>query len=63
VISGWLRTLSADDRTYFVMRYWNGVPLKDIAKRFGITPDRLAQKMHRLRAGLKEALEKEDISL
>ncbi len=63
VISAWLRTLSDEDRTYFIMRYWNGIPLKDIAARSGIASDKLAQKMFRLRAGLKAALEKEDISL
>ena len=63
VISAWLRTLPDNDRMLFVIRYWNGVPLKDIAKRYGIEPNKLAQKMFRLRAGLKAALEKEDISL
>ena len=63
VISSWLRTLPGEDRTYFILRYWNGVPLKEIAARYGISPDNLAQKMSRLRAGLRAALEKEDISL
>ena len=63
IISGWLHTLSDEDRMYFVLRYWNGEPLKGIAGRFGISANTLAQKMHKLRLGLKSALEKEGIAL
>lgn len=63
VISRWLGTLSEDDRTVFIMRYWNGIPLKTIAARYGTDPDKLAQKMFRLRKSLKAALEKEGITL
>ena len=62
-ISSWLRTLPEEDRTYFVLRYWNGEALKDIAHRFGSSPEKLAQKMHRLRKNLKDALEKEGINV
>ena len=62
-ISRWLGTLSEEDRSCFILRYWNGVSLKDVAARCGMTPDKLAQKMFRLRKSLKEALEKEEISL
>ena len=63
VISVWLRTLSDEDRMFFIIRYWNGVPLKDIAARHGIGADKLAQRMLRLRNSLRKALEKEGISL
>jgi len=62
-ISRWLGTLSEEDRKYFILRYWNGIPLKDIASRYGTGADKLAQKMHRLRQSLKTALEKEEIYL
>ena len=63
VISRWLGTLSEEDRNVFIMRYWNGIPLKAIAARFGTDPDKLAQKMFRLRKSLKAALEEEEIYL
>ena len=49
VISAWLHTLSDEDRIYFVLRYWNGEPLKNIAGHFGISANTLAKKMHKLR--------------
>lgn len=63
VISMWLRTLTDEERMYFIIRYWNGVPLKDIAEKHGIGAEKLAQKMLRLRKSLRSALEKEGISL
>lgn len=63
VISAWLGGLGEDDRTYFVLRYWNGMPLKDISAKTGVSADKLAQRMFRLRKQLREKLEKEEISL
>ena len=63
IISRWLYTLSPEDRLYFVRRYWNGQSLSDLAGETGLTPAKLAQKMHRLRLELKKALEKEGIKL
>lgn len=62
-ISRWLGTLPDEDRVFFILRYWNGIQLKDIAFKYGKDPDKLAQKMFRLRKSLKAALEKEDICL
>lgn len=63
VISAWLRSLDETDRKCFILRYWNGMQLKDIAERYGMPADKLAQKMFGLRKSLKEQLEKEEISL
>ena len=63
IISRWLGTLPQEDRLLFVRRYWNGQALNDLADETGLTPAKLAQKMHRLRLGLKKALEKEGIRL
>ena len=60
-ISAWLRTLPRDDRALFVRRYWNGEPLNGLAAVWGVRPAQLAQRMYRLRQGLKAALEKEGI--
>lgn len=62
-IGSWLRSLKQEDRILFVRRYWNGEPLKSLAKEQGILPAKLAQRMYRLRGNLKAALEKEGVSL
>lgn len=58
-IDSWLRGRSKEDRTLFLRRYWYGVELWELAAERGISPNRLAQKMLRLRRSLKQALEKE----
>jgi len=63
VISKWLRTLPEDDRNLFVRRYWSGDSVNDLAEEWGVTPNKLAQKMFRLRNSLKAALEKEEVYL
>ena len=62
-IDGWLRTLPREDRVLFVRRYWYGTALQTLAAERGISPNRLAQKMFRLRQGLREALEKEGFTV
>ena len=62
-IDGWLRELSREDRVLFIRRYWYGVELRELAAERGISPNRLAQKMFRLRQSLKNALEKGGFSL
>lgn len=62
-IDAWLRTLGEDDAALFLRRYWNGMPLQTLAKERGVAPNKLAQKMYRLRLELKDALEKEGYSL
>lgn len=58
-IDSWLRGRSKEDRTLFLRRYWYGVELQELAAERGISPNRLAQKMFRLRRSLKQTLEKE----
>ncbi len=60
-INRWLLSLPMEDRVLFVRRYWHGIALNDLAKEWGIPSGRLAQRMYRLRLGLKKALEKEGI--
>ena len=62
-IDRWLMSLSREERALFVRRYWNGTPLTELASLWGISPGKLAQKMHRLRGSLKCALEREGIIL
>ncbi len=63
VLDGWLAGLPKLDRILFVRRYWYGDALQELANRRKISPQRLAQKMLRLRRSLKKALEKEGIRL
>ena len=63
VIDRWLMTLSREERALFVRRYWNGASLSELAFLWNISPNKLAQKMLRLRTSLKSALEKEGITL
>ena len=62
-VDAWLRTLPEDDAALFLRRYWNGTPLKTLASERGVAPNKLAQRMYRLRLGLKGALEKEGYTL
>jgi RNA polymerase sigma-70 factor (ECF subfamily) len=62
-IAQWLGTLGADDRALFLRRYWYGDALKTLAAECGVGENRMAQRMRRLRAGLRRALEKGGFSL
>ncbi len=62
-IDKWLATLSKEDRVLFVRRYWYGDRVEELAKRRGVSPNSLAQRLFRLRNGLKRALEQEGIAV
>ena len=59
----WLRSLDTEKRVLFVRRYWHGQPLNTLAKEFGISYNKLASMMLRLRNNLHDYLEKEGISI
>lgn len=60
VVSRWLRSLGAEKRRAFVLRYWYALPVKEIAARFGWSETKTANLLSRARADLKVFLEKED---
>lgn len=62
-IVNWLNGLPQDERVLFLRRYWFGDSVKMLAYECGITPNKLAGRMYRLRQSLRNALEKEGISL
>ena len=62
-IGRWLGTLPKEDRVLFVRRYWYGDRVDELAKRRGVSPNNLAQRLFRLRSGLKRALEQEGVIL
>lgn len=63
IINRWLNTLSADNRTAFVRRYWYGDSVKSIAFDQGTSANTLAQRLFNLRKALKDTLEREDIQV
>ena len=63
LIDRWLDGLEADDRALFVRRYWYGDAVRDLADECGCTPNKLAQRMLRLRRSLKAFLQAEGVTL
>jgi RNA polymerase sigma-70 factor (ECF subfamily) len=59
LIERWLSLLTADDRALFVRRYWFGDAVNELARECGVTQNQMAQRMLRLRKGLKQILERE----
>lgn len=58
-IDMWLTSLPQDDRVLFMRRYWYGESVKQLAKKCGVTPGKLAKRMFKLRQSLKSTLERE----
>ena len=63
LISSWLATLSDDDRALFVLRYWHGSAVQDLAEKCGCTPNAVSLRIRRLRKNLKHYLEAKGVSL
>lgn len=62
-INGFLRGLEETERELFLRRYWLTESVGEIAKRSGITANAVSLRLMRLRARLRETLEKEGISV
>ena len=63
VISSFLRTQSAANRTIFLRRYWYGQSISDIAEALHCGEGKVKSSLFRTRAALRETLEKEGIAL
>lgn len=63
VISGFLRTLSAQNRTMFLRRYWYGQSIAEIAAALHCGEGKVKSSLFRTRAALRETLEKEGVAL
>lgn len=59
VIDRWLATLTRENRTVFLRRYWFGDSIKALSRTMGMTENALSIRLSRLRAALKEQLIKE----
>ena len=62
-IDRWLAGLPEDDRTAFLRRYWFGLSVKELARQESCAPQRMTQRLYRLRQSLRKALEEEGIDL
>ncbi len=62
-IEGWLDTLSKEERALFLRRYWNGERVADLAQSWGCPPNRVSQRLLRLRGGLRRYLEEKEVAL
>lgn len=62
-IEGWLTTLSREERAIFLRRYWHAVPVAELAQSWGCTPNRMSQRLLRLRTSLRRYLEEREVYL
>ena len=63
VINQFLKSQSAENRTYFIRRYWYGESIKEIADACHISEEKVKSSLFRTRNRLRHSLEKEGISL
>lgn len=62
-LENWLMSLDKSDRVLFLRRYWYGISVNDLAQELGLTPNKTAQRLFRLRGRLRRALEQEGVIL
>ncbi len=63
LISQWLMELDTKDKDMFVCRYFYGDAVKDIALTLGTSSDKISSRLFALRKSLKNALEKEGVTI
>jgi len=62
-INHFLRTLSSENRHYFIRRYWYGESVKEISLFFRVSEEKVKSSLFRSRNKLRHALEKEGFFL
>ena len=62
-LNGFVRNLPNEQRKMFVKRYWLCEDVKDIAKDFGCSENKVSLILFRIRKRLKKELEKEDLDI
>ncbi|MBE6789754.1 MAG: sigma-70 family RNA polymerase sigma factor [Ruminococcaceae bacterium] len=63
IINAFLGTLSKEDRAVFILRYYYGDSIKNIAERAARSPSDISSKLFRIRNKLKKELEKEGVAV
>lgn len=62
-ISAFLRAQPEPARSMFLRRYWYGDAIGEIAVRYGMPTGRVRVTLHRTRARLRQALEREGVTV
>lgn len=62
-LNGFLRAESRDARVFFLRRYWYGESIREIAEDCGCSEAKVKSSLFRTRNHLREALDKEGITL
>lgn len=63
MLSRFLETEKDADRRLFVSRYYLFMPVADIARKYGLKVGTVKSTLHRMRARLKEYLEREGVTI
>ena len=62
-LEGWLDTLTGEERSLFLRRYWYGTGVGELASLWGCTPNRMAQRLFKLRKSLRVYLQEREVFL
>ena len=62
-ISAFLRAQTKENRVFFVRRYWYGESVGEIARACGCSEEKVKSSLFRTRNRLREAMQKEEITL
>ena len=58
LLDGFLEGLETLDRRLFMGRYWHGYTVSRMAEQYGLTPNAVSLRLHRVREKLRDYLEK-----
>ena len=62
-LNGFLRSEAREARTFFLRRYWYGESIREIAEDCGCSEAKVKSSLFRTRTHLREAMDKEEITL
>ncbi len=62
-LEAWLKTLTGEERAIFLRRYWYGTGVTELAAQWGCTPNRMSQRLFKLRKELKVYLQEREVFL
>ena len=63
LLERWLDTLTREERAMFLRRYWYGTAVQELAGQWHCSPNRMAQRLFRLRKKLRSYLEAQGVAL
>lgn len=62
-INAFLKRIDRNSRVLFVLRYWHGASIEELAERFGISRHTISVRLHRIREKLRKHLRKEGVQI